>query len=128
MVLGNNIGFEKITSQIQNLTVDLSQYKEEINRKIEVGRCNDNGQPITVFKLQGNDQLLNQSILVLPNRIDILDSVSHIPLVQEDQLDNTDTEGGKLDSHFTYFKRRSLMLTSKRLKGTNIHILLLNSF
>ena len=62
--------------------------------------------PLTVFKLQGNDQLLNQSILVLPNRIDILDSVSHIPLVQEDQLDNTDTEGGKLDSYFTYFKRR----------------------
>ena len=38
MVLGNNIGFNNITSQIHNLAVDVTQYGDEIIKKIEVDR------------------------------------------------------------------------------------------
>ena len=36
MVLGNNNGFNNLNSQIQNLTSDVNNYKDEILSKIEV--------------------------------------------------------------------------------------------
>ena len=36
MVLGSNVGFNNLTTQIKNLTTDVVQYRDEIINKIEV--------------------------------------------------------------------------------------------
>ena len=93
MVLGNNNGFMNLTTQIQNLTSDVSQFRDEIISKIEVDMknvCFGNSFVLTFFK-QDTEHLLNHSVLVLPDFLnDSVHPIFQFPFVQEENLDQND--------------------------------------
>ena len=68
MVLGSNVGFNNLTSQIKNLTSDVVQYRDEIINKIEV-RSPDTHKPLSTQYLtfQDTEQLLNHSLIGQPS-------------------------------------------------------------
>ena len=71
LVLGNQNGFRNLTTQIQDLTSDVSLYKDEILNKIEVRfiEFQKNFYSLCVFQ-DTEEQLLNHSLVVFPTLLE----------------------------------------------------------
>ena len=64
MILGSNNGFSNLTNQIQNLTTNVSTYKDEIISKIEVSHCWI--LHIIISSIQDTEHLLNHFLIFWP--------------------------------------------------------------